>query len=218
FRSRMTARRVRWSIAMHGEDHITGSAATGFRGRFFPTYQFLHKLPPGCTFFEGQLVGVGFERMVPSTEPPVLGGDDILFDAPDGNLGTLRQVDGGIKISPILVSSNIRGFASLEVVSGNFWLDANDLISMSGASRLRSVGELTLTRCNKLTDIELSGLELVLGDLSLTENPELRSLAGLKSLRAVGGQLILDKNPKLTQGALDEFLLRVAIDGGVRRL
>ncbi|MCU0698488.1 MAG: hypothetical protein MUC96_18460, partial [Myxococcaceae bacterium] len=32
FRSRMTARRVRWSIAMHGEDHITGSAATGFRG------------------------------------------------------------------------------------------------------------------------------------------------------------------------------------------
>jgi hypothetical protein len=185
--------------------------------RYFPSYQFLHRIPQGCTFFEGRLRGVGFQTVNPSTEPPTPGGDDVLYDSPTSIISSLREVDGGIDISNLIVSRNIQGLKSLETVSGTFALAGHELGSVSGAARLRVVGGLYLENCNKMRDVELSSLEVVAGDMWLRENPELQTLAGLKKLRGIGGHLFLERNPKLTQAAVTEFLSRVSVDGGVRR-
>jgi hypothetical protein len=84
--------------------------------------------------------------------------------------------------------------------------------------RLKEVGSLVFTYVRGLEDIELSNLEVIHGDLYLTNNADLRTLAGLRNLRVIEGKLIHGANPKLRSTELTAFTSRVSIGGGVERL
>jgi hypothetical protein len=89
---------------------------------------------------------------------------------------------------------------------------------VSGASRLKEVGVLVFSEVRGLEDIELPSLEVIHGDLFMTNNSDLRTLAGLRNLRVIEGKLFHGANPKLTSAELSAFTSRVFIDGGIERL
>ncbi|MCU0698365.1 MAG: hypothetical protein MUC96_17830 [Myxococcaceae bacterium] len=115
-------------------------------------------------------------------------------------------------------SENIRGLVRLERVTGPFDFSSGSVGSVSGASELREVGSLSLIFMNVIQDVELPNLEVIHGDFYVSSNPDLQTLAGLRSLRLIEGKLILGRNPKLRSGEISAFTSRVTIDGGVERM
>jgi hypothetical protein len=163
------------------------------------------ELPDGCTHFSGSLFVVGRA----ATQ---------FVDSDAGKVSSLVSVEGRVSFENVFPCENIRGLARLEHVSGAMDFTGGTLRSVSGASRLLEVGSLALQGMSGLEEIELSGLEVVHGDLYVTNNRDLRSLAGLRSLRVVEGKFIYGSNPRLSPTAVPDFIRRVDIDGGIERL
>jgi hypothetical protein len=160
--------------------------------------------PEGCTHFKGELGGG-------------VGANGPIIDSDSGMLSTLAEVDGRLLVEFAMIE-NIRGLGRLERVSGPFDFSSSIIRSVSAGQRVREVGSLVFTYVRGLEDIELSNLEVIHGDLYLTNNADLRTLAGLRSLRIIEGKLFHGANPKLLSTELRAFTSRVSIDGGIERL
>lgn len=160
--------------------------------------------PAGCTHLKGNLKVVG-----------IAGG--AIADSPTSSVSSLQDVSGRIHIDGVAMARGLRAFSKLERVSEALIIDTTDLPSVAAVDRLKEVGTLQVIVATGLQDIEFGSLEVIHGDLSLSGNTELSSLAGLRTLRVIEGSLILYRNPKLSAAALQAFTSRVAVDGGIVR-
>jgi len=153
-------------------------------------------LPEGCTHFKGNLIGLN-------------------NDYSTTRVTSLVEIDGRLKLENGGMTDSLRGFEALREVTGALDLSVLPIASTSGMRNLRSAGLLFVFRNFRLEELDFPALESVQTDLRIIDNAQLRSLAGLKNLRYIGGQFIHGRNPNLSQTALNEFLQRVVIDGGV---
>ena len=154
------------------------------------------QLPEGCTHLKGNLNGLS-------------------NDYSTTRVTSLIEIDGRLRLENGGMTESLRGFEALREIKGALDLSGLPITSTSGMRNLRSVGRIFVFRNFRLEDVELPELEVIEGELRIVDNAELRSLAGLRKLRYIGGQFVHGGNPKLNPTALNEFLQRVVIDGGV---
>lgn len=93
----------------------------------------------------------------------------------------------------------LRDLAQLEHIPGDLKLDGQDWLQRPVLPALRTVGEdLSIENNPDLRSLEgFQRLTSVGDDFRIVNNPALRALSGLDGLRSVGGDLILDRNPSL---------------------
>jgi hypothetical protein len=124
---------------------------------------------------------------------------------------------GSFGISEVPLLSELSPLASLQNVERSLVLgDMGSLISLQGLNGVESIGaRLWLTKLAKLESLD--GLERLrtVGQLTITDNNSLRSLAGLSRLERVDGQLDIKWNPQLPRSEIDVFLARVSVGGPI---
>ena len=113
-----------------------------------------------------------------------------------GRFDNLTRV-GVLGISALAKLTSSDGFPSLESVDQLVVTHATALTRLPAFPRLTS----RVTRLQLIGNafVDLRGLEHIprADELTISENPELRSLDGLTALTSVAGRLVLDRNPKL---------------------
>jgi hypothetical protein len=113
---------------------------------------------------------------------------------------------------PTLTQAN---FTSLVAVGGRvYWETVPQLANLSGFSSLSSIGgSFTVRACNALVDFTgLSQLVNVAG-MTVMQNAELTSFAGLTSFQKVGGDLMIVANPKLPAASAQAFANAITVSG-----
>lgn len=159
--------------------------------------------------------------MLGRAELPLIGVDRSLNSLVVSNNPRLKQLDmhadSRVHISGDLVLREnpalrtFTGFSTVQHVFGDLRIEDNDgLPSLEGFSGLKAVaGYVVVLGNDGIADLDLTRLESVGEDLIVTRNLSLSSLAGLRSLREVSGDLDFDGNPLLSDCAMEELVTRL---------
>jgi hypothetical protein len=111
--------------------------------------------------------------------------------------------------------TDLQGLNNLTTVGSALYIYSSlQLASLSGLDSLTSVGHLSIG-VDLLVDLDgLFSLEGVTGNLNINTHPELLDITGLSQLTAVGGELMLWENQKLSN--LDGLDNLVTVGGDLR--
>lgn len=128
-------------------------------------------------------------------------------------LNNLTNIGGSLQIAQNIALTSLNGLNGLksvggDVVIGGFNPQINTVLStLAGLDQLTSVGGLLWILYNPaLQNVNGLGSLTTVNRLSITNNSNLNSLAGLPSLNAVEEQIIIANNPQLTNiGFLANF-------------
>ncbi|HEY5922700.1 MAG TPA: hypothetical protein VIV11_13555, partial [Kofleriaceae bacterium] len=106
-------------------------------------------------------------------------------------------------------------FASLVAIGGTvYWYALPQLTDLLAFSSLSSIGgNFTVTSCNGLTDFTGLSQLVDVASMTITQNAELTSFAGLSSFQKVGGDLTIVANPKLPAATAQAFANAITVAG-----
>ena len=111
----------------------------------------------------------------------------------DLRFGTLTSIGTSLVILAAPTLSGLGGFASLGSIGGDLQLDTTNLTNFTG----------------------LGALEVVSGDMRITNNGQLQSFAGLSALDEVGGDLMISGNASLPGSNAQSFANGITVRGTV---
>lgn len=100
-------------------------------------------------------------------------------------------------------ADDVAMYQDVEEVNGNLWIDQSDLTTLAGLERIEWVGgDLVIggDRGNRsLVSLEgLQNLQRVEGNVSVTDNPVLADLGGLRGLLSTGQAMVIQRNDALS--------------------
>jgi len=133
-------------------------------------------------------------------------------------LSSVEVIDGFVAFREAASLSTFEGMERVRRIGGSLTLYRVPSFSLEGLNSLTEVGGDLRIEEGSLTVLEgLSSLETIGGDLRITNALRLFSIADLRSLRRVEGDVYIYFNYELPESEVDALLARIEVGGTVFR-
>jgi hypothetical protein len=128
----------------------------------------------------------------------------------EGNLNIDAVSNGPTDLQPLICLTEVTGTLTIATYS--------PLKNLRGLEQLQRVGKLQISGNRELVDLGgLKHLGEVATDMTIRENPKLRSFEALQSLSTIGGALTIEDNPSLSAFEGLDALTRVGGNVSISR-
>ncbi len=133
-------------------------------------------------------------------------------------LSSLEVIDGFVAFREALSINSLEGMEGVRQIGGSLTIYRTPLSMLVGLEGLTEVGGDLVIEEGGLRVLQgLDSLVSIGGDLRITSTRDLFTLANLRSLRRVEGDLHIYFNPSLPESEVDAFIARIEVGGTVFR-